>query len=150
VLGATVDNLLAAKTLATAQEVVKSLNTQPVTEAELEAARSQAIAALRKQINTKDGIAETWLDVDTYSVKAGDEQLAALSKISSSDLKRAANRLFWEVPLASAVIGNSEVLKPQLERYGKIELFGELPAASKLTNDARSAKPQTSPSPKPE
>lgn len=150
VLGATVDNLLAAKTLSTAQEVVKSLNNQPVTEAELEAARSQAIAALSKQISTKDGAAEAWLDVDTYSVKAGDEQLAALSKISSSDLKRAANRLFWEVPLASAVIGNSEVLKPQLERYGKIELFGELPAVSNVPTDPKSAKPHPSPSPKPE
>ena len=150
VLGATVDNLLAAKTLSTAQEVVKSLNTQPVTEAELEAARIQAIAALGKHISTKDGVAEAWLDVDTYSVKAGDEQLGALSKISSSDLKRAANRLFWEVPLASAVIGNSEVLKPQLERYGKIELFGELPAGANVTPGPKSAKPQRSPSPKPE
>ena len=150
VLGATVDNLLAAKTLSTAQEVVKSLNTQPVTEAELEAARIQAIAALGKHISTKDGVAEAWLDVDTYSVKAGDEQLGALSKISSSDLKRAANRLFWEVPLASAVIGNSEVLKPQLERYGKIELFGELPAGANVTTGPKSAKPQRSPSPKPE
>lgn len=150
VMGATVDNLLAVKTISTAQEVVKSLNNQPVTEAELEAARSQAIATLSKQFSTKDGTAEAWLDVDTYSVIPGDEQLVALSRISSSDLKRAANRLFWDVPLASAVIGNSEVLKPQLERYGKIELFGELPAAANATTDPKSPKPQAKPSPKPE
>jgi zinc protease len=150
VMGATVDNLLAAKTLSTAQEVVKSLNNQPVTEAELQAARSEAIATLSKELSTKDGAAEAWLDVDTYSVKAGDDQLAELSRISASDLKRAANRLFWDVPLASAVIGNSEVLKPQLEHYGKIELFGELPASSNVTTNPKSSQPQAKPSPKPE
>jgi zinc protease len=150
VMGATVDSLLAAKTLSTAQEVVKSLNSQPVTEAELEAARSQAIATLGKQLSTNDGTADAWLDVDTYSVKPGEEQLLALAKISSTDLKRAANRLFWDVPLASTVIGNSEVLKPQLERFGKIELFGELPSTPNVTTDPKSSKPQTKPSPKPE
>ena len=150
VMGATVDNLLATKSLATAQEVIKSLNTQPVTEPELEAARSQAIAALSKQLGTNEGTADTWLEVDAYSVKSGDDRLRALAKISSSDLKRAANRLFWNVPVATAVIGNSEVLKPQLERYGKIELFGELPAAAKTKNDPAASKQQTKSTPKPE
>jgi zinc protease len=149
-MGATVDNLLTTKTLSTAREVLKSLISQPVTEAELEAARSQAIAALSKQLGTSDGTADSWLDVDTYSVKSGDDQLRDLAKVSSSDLKRAANRLFWDVPVASAVIGNSEVLKPQLERYGKIELFGELPAGPNVTTDSKSSKQQTKPAPKPE
>ncbi len=150
VMGATVDNLLAAKSLSTAQAVVKSLTSQPVAESELESARGQAIATLGKQLGTNDGVADAWLDVDTYSVQSGDERLRALAKISSSDLKRAANRLFWEVPLAAAVIGNSEVLKPQLERYGKIELFGELPAASNAKKDPATSKQQTKPTPKPE
>jgi hypothetical protein len=149
-MGATVDNLLTTKTLSTAREVLKSLISEPVTEAELEAARSQAIAALSKQLGTSDGTADSWLDVDTYSVKSGDDQLLDLAKVSSSDLKRAANRLFWDVPVASAVIGNSEVLKPQLERYGKIELFGELPAGPNVTTDSKSSKQQTKPAPKPE
>jgi len=149
-MGATVDNLLTTKTLSTAHEVLKSLVSQPVTEAELEAARSQAIAVLSKQLGTNDGTADGWLDVDTYAVKSGDDRLRDLAKISSSDLKRAANRLFWDVPVASAVIGNSEVLKPQLERYGKIELFGELPAGPNVTSDSKSSQPQTKPTPKPE
>ena len=150
VMGATVDNLLASKTLSTAQEVIKSFISQPVTEAEFELARSQAIGTLNKQLGTKDGIADAWLDVDTYSVKPASDQLLELAKISSNDLKRAANRLFWDVPLASAVIGNSEVLKPQLERSGKIELFGELPASSNVTTDPKSSKPTTKTAPKPE
>ncbi len=147
VMGATVDNLLATKTLSTAQEVVKSLTGQPVTETELEAVKADATAALNKQLSAKDGIADGWLDVDTYSVKPGNDQLLALAKISTSDLKRAANRLFWDVPLASAVIGDSSVLKPQLERFGKIELFGELPASSGVTTDSKSSKPKTKPTP---
>jgi zinc protease len=149
VMGATVDNLLATKSLSTAQEVVKSLTTQAVTETELEAARGQAIAALGKQLDTKDGTADAWLDVDTHSIKSGDDRLRELGKISTSDLKRAANRLFWDVPIAVAVIGNSEVLKPQLERYGKIELFGEIPAASNPKKDPATSKQQTKSTPKP-
>ena len=150
VMGATVDNLLASRTLSTAQEAIKSLNAQAVTETELEAARSQYISMLGKQLSTNDGIADAWLDVDTYSAKSGDDRLRDLAMITSNDLKRAANRLFWDVPVARAVIGNSEVLKPQLERYGKIELFGELPAASSAIKNPSGAKPQTKPSPKPE
>jgi zinc protease len=150
VMGATVDNLLATKTLSTALEAMKSLTAQAVTETELEAARGQSISMLGKQLSTNDGIADAWLDVDTYSVKSGDDRLRDLAKISSSDLKRAANRLFWDVPIATAVIGNSEVLKPQLERYGKIELFGELPAASNAIKDPSTAKPHPKTSPKPE
>jgi len=149
VMGATVDNLLAAKTLSIAQEVLMSLTSQPVTETELEAARSQAIAGLGKQLGTNEGTADTWLDVDTYSVASGDDQLRALAKISSNDLKRAANRLFWNVPIATAVIGNSQVLKPQLERFGKIELFGELPAGPGTTKDPGSSKQQTKQTSKP-
>jgi zinc protease len=149
VMGATVDNLLATKSLSTAQEVVKSLTSQPVTEPELEAARGQAIAALGKQLDAKDGTADAWLDVDTYSAKSGDDRLRELAKISLSDLKRTANRLFWDVPIAVAVIGNSEGLKPQLERFGKIELFGQLPAASNAKTDPATSKQHTKPTPKP-
>lgn len=147
VMGATVDTLLATKSLATAQAVVKSLTSQPVTEAELEAARGQAIAALGKQLDTKEGTADAWLDVDTHSAKSGDDRLRELGKISLDDLKRAANRLFWDVPVAVAVIGNSEALKPQLERVGKIELFGELPAAANAKKDPATNKQQTKPTP---
>ncbi|MEP6743778.1 MAG: insulinase family protein [bacterium] len=147
VMGATVDNLLATRTLSTAQEVIKSLASQPVTDTELEAVKADATAAFIKQLSAKDGTADAWLDVDTYSVKPGSDQLLEIAKISSSDLKRAANRLFWDVPVASAVIGNSEVLKPQLERYGKIELFGELPASSNVTTDSKSSKTKTKPAP---
>jgi len=149
VMGATVDNLLAAKSLATARDVVKSLTSQPVTEAELGAAKNQSITMLSKQLSTNDGTADAWLDVDTYSAKSGEDRLRDLAKISSGDLRRAANRLFGDVPIAAAVIGNSEVLRPQLERYGKIELFGELPAAPNATKNPAAPK-QTKPTPKPE
>jgi zinc protease len=149
VMGATVDNLLAAKSLSTARDVAKSLTSQPVTEAELEAAKNQSITMLSKQLSTTDGTADAWLDVDTYSAKSGEDRLRDLAKLSSGDLRRAANRLFGDVPIAAAVIGNSEVLRPQLERYGKIELFGELPAAPNATKNPAASK-QTKPTPKPE
>lgn len=148
VMGAGIDNLLADKALVTAQETIKSFATQPITDAELEAARGQAIANLSKQLGTPEGIADAWLDVETYAVKSGSEQMIALASISANDLKRAANRLFWKVPMASAVVGSSELLKPQLERHGKLELIGEVAPAAKEA-DGKTQKPQSKSSDKP-
>ena len=148
-MGATVDNLLAGKTLTTAQETIRALATHPVTDAELEAARSEAKEMLTKQLSTPDGTADAWLDVDTYQITPGNEQLSAISNISTADLKRTANRLFWEVPFAFAVIGNSATLKPQLERLGKLEVIGEMPVTNNATTESK-PKPQTTATPKPE
>src|ERR1051325_7806786 len=149
VMGASIDNLLVGKALNTAQETLKSLAVRPVTDAELEAARNEVREMLNKQLSNSDGIADAWLDADTYSMASGREDLTALLNISTDDLKRTANRLFWNVPVASAVIGNSETLKSQLERYGKLEVIGELPATTKASDGSKS-KPQPNPTPKPE
>src|SRR5882672_8585029 len=55
VMGASVDNLLAGKTLASAREVMQSLVNSPVTTAELEQAKSQVIALVTKDLATPDG-----------------------------------------------------------------------------------------------
>jgi zinc protease len=156
VMGSTVDNLLAGKALATAQEVIKSLTTSPVTATELEEARTEAIASLNKELAKPDGIAQAWLDMDTYGLPAISEQVRAVSVVSQNDLQRAATRLFRDAAFASVVVGNSELVKTQIERYVKVELMGELNpktgSQSQIKSDSNTAQPQmkTKPAGKPE
>ncbi|MGI9068417.1 MAG: M16 family metallopeptidase [Pyrinomonadaceae bacterium] len=154
VMGSTVDNLLAGKALATAQEVIKSLGSSPVTSAELEEARNETMVRLNKELAKPDGIAQAWLDLDTYGLPPVDEQLKALSLVSQTDLQRASTRLFRDAVLASVVAGNSELVKTQIERYIKVELMGELEPRTgsrpESKSDPNATKPQTKPAAKPE
>lgn len=142
VMGATVDNLLAAKTLTSAREVLQSLTSSPVTAAELEALKSEAASQLNKELAQPGGIADAWLDADTYGLPSVAEQVRALNAITGADLQRAATRLFREAAFASVVVGNAEVLKAQLERGSKVEVMGEIIPKVEVKSDAAN-KPQT-------
>jgi len=156
VMGSTVDNLLAGKALATAQEVIKSLASSPVTAAELEEARTETMAGITKELAKPDGIAQGWLDMDTYSLPPVAEQVRAVSLVSQNDLQRVAVRLFRDGVFASVVVGNSELVKTQIERYIKVELMGEIDpktgSQSQIKSDPNTSQPQikTKPAAKPE
>lgn len=126
VMGASVENLLAGKTLATAREAMQSFASSPVTQAELEQAKGPAIALANKELAAPNGVADAWLDVDTYGLPSLAEQMRGLSAVSPSDVQRVAARLLREGAFASVVVGNSELVKTQLERFGKVEIMGEI------------------------
>jgi zinc protease len=150
VMGATVDNLLAGKSLVVAREVMQTLAASPVTAAELEQAKSEAMTLLNKELAKPDGTAETWLDVDTYRLPSIAEQTHALTAVSPSDLQRAAMRLFRDAAFATVVVGNSELIKTQIERYGRVEIMGELNPKTETKPDPNASKPQTKSAAKPE
>jgi len=146
VMGASVDNLLAGKTLATAREVMQSMASSPVAPAELEQAKSQVAALANSDLTTPNGVADAWLDVDTYGLASVAEQIRALNAVSPSDVQRAATKLVRDGAFASIVVGNSEVVKTQLERYGKVEIMGEIDQKKETKIENRTdlnAKPQT-------
>lgn len=153
VMGSSVDNLLAGKALATAQEVIKSLASAPVSTPELEEARNEALTRVTSELIKPDGVAQALLDIDTYAIPAGPEQIRALNMVSQSDLQRAAVRLFGDGVPASVVVGNSDLVKPQIERYLKVELMGELNPKTESRPEAKtpnSTKPETKPAGKPD
>jgi zinc protease len=153
VMGASVDNLLAGKTLATAREVMQTLASSPVTPAELEQAKNQAVALANKEFATSAGVADAWLDVNTYGLPSLAEQMRALSAVAPSDLQRTATRLLRDGTFASIVVGKSDVVKPQIERYGKVEIMGEIDPKKETKIENRSdlnTKPQTKSPAKPE
>jgi zinc protease len=127
VMGATVDNVLAGKTLSSAKEVLQSLASNPVTTAELEQVRSEIVAQANKDLASSDGAANAWLENDTYNLPSVSERMRALNGVTPADVQRVASRLLRDGAIASVVLGNSEVLKAQSERLGKIEIMGEVP-----------------------
>jgi zinc protease len=157
VMGVSVDSLLAGKALVSAKEVMQSLASSPVTAAELEQARNEAVAAANKELSNADGIAAAWLDGDTYALPSVAERMRTLNAITSSEIQRAANRLVRDNAFASVVVGNADVVKTQIERYGKVESMGEIVPRSEPRDESRSdlktnnnVKPQIKTPPKPE
>ena len=127
VLGASVNNSLAVQSIEAARSVVQSLVDNPISVTELDEAKREVLAERTKELGDNDGIAEGWLDVDTYRLSILVEQLRTLQAITANDLQRTAGRLFRGNPAAAVVMGNSETLQPELERAMKIEIFGEIP-----------------------
>jgi zinc protease len=153
VMGASVDSLLAGKTLASAKEVMQALATAPVTAAELDLAKSETLTLVNNELAKSDGVANAWLDSDTYELPSVAEQTRAINAITPGDLQRVAARLIKDAAFASVVVGNSEVLKAQLERAGKIEVMGEIApkvVPNSQTKSDSSAKPQIKSPAKPE
>ena len=140
VMGTTVDHLLAAKTLAAAQEIVKQLARNPVPAADLDQAKADLLASLNKEAGDPDRIAEGWLDMDTYGVDSSNEQIRRLNSITSADLQRTAGRLFNDGGYASVIVGNAELVKTQLEPLGKVEVMGAIDPKTERGTDQDKSK----------
>lgn len=144
VMGASVDSVLAGKALASAKEALQSLASSPVTAAELEQARNELIVQSTSAFAKPDGIAVAWLDGDTYALPSVAERMRLLSGVTAGDLQRVATRLFRDGAFASVVLGDSAVLKAQIERYGKVEVFGEIAPPKDPKNESQ-PKPDSKP-----
>jgi zinc protease len=156
VMGASVDNVLAGKTLSSAKEVMQALGNSPVTAAELEQAKNELVTQAGNQLAKPDGVADAWLDGDTYELPSVAERMRALSGVTAADVQRVARRLIHDGAFASVVLGNSEVVKAQIERYGKVEIMGEIAPQNEPGTEPKSApksesksKPQERPPAKP-
>jgi len=125
VMGATVDNLLVGKTLSSARVIMQSFANTVVAPAELDQVRAQALAALNLELAKPDGIADAWLDGDTYSLPSVAERVRAINNVTPADIQRVAARITHDGP-ATVVLGNAEVLKAQIQPLGKIEVMGEI------------------------
>ena len=148
VMGTTVDHLLASKTLAAAYDIARQLARNPVPVADLDQAKIDLLATLSKEMSDQDGLAESWLDIDTYGVDSSAEQIRKVNSITAADLQRTAGRLFGDGAYASVVVGNSQLVKTQLETLGKVEVMGGV--EPKLEGAMDHSKPKTPAPSKPE
>jgi len=128
VMGATVNSQNAVDSIANAKKVIESLMNTPATVAELERAKSEMLNEVTVMVGKPENAPDPWLDVDTYRLKAVQDQIALLKAVTPSDLQRVANRLFKNAALATVVAGESIQLKPALEGRLQYEVLGEIAA----------------------
>jgi hypothetical protein len=138
VMGATVNELTAADSLANAKKAIESLMTTPATPDEIERAKTEVIGELMTTVTKTDALADPWLDADTYRLSAPQDQIALLKNVTPADIQRVANRLFNKM-IVSLMAGESAPLKAALQGRYQYEVLGEIAAP------APSQKPPTKP-----
>jgi predicted Zn-dependent peptidase len=94
----------------------------------LERVKNEALAELGKRVERPETLADLWLDADTFQLVSLDEQMRQLRNVTAEDIKRLATKLFTDAPVVSVTVGAAARLKADLEREGKVEIFGETTA----------------------
>ena len=138
VMGATVNELTTADSLANAKKVIESLMTTTATPDEIERAKNELIGETMTMQSKPDALADPWLDADTYRLSGPQDQMALIRNVTPADIQRVANRLFNK-PIVSVVAGESAPLKAALQGRYPYEVLGEIAAP------APSQKPPTKP-----
>ena len=113
VFGATVPLASAPDALSAARNAARSFLTIPPTAAELEHARSEALALFNKQLEQPDTLADLWLDRETYKLDSISEQMRVLKNITAVEVQGVATRLFRDAAFAAVVVGGAEQPKPE-------------------------------------
>jgi zinc protease len=132
VMGAAVNTLSAADTIANAKKVLESLVSTPATAAELDRAKTELVNETAVMTSKSDALPDPWLDADTYRLSVVQDQLSLLRGVSAADIQRVASRLFKDPAIASVLAGDSAQLKPALQGRFQFEVLGEIavPTAS--------------------
>ncbi|HLL77447.1 MAG TPA: hypothetical protein VK421_19485, partial [Pyrinomonadaceae bacterium] len=109
----TVPAAQAAEAIEAARAALRSLAAAPVTAAEFETARRELSASPQSGRNPDYAFAENWLDSLTFGHPAGDNT-RAFDTLKPDDLRRIAERLFRNAPVASVVAGDAAALRASL------------------------------------
>lgn len=114
----------AGAAVASLREVIGALAESPPTAAEVEAATALERATWPMALSTLAGLAGTWGDADWYGL--GDEALrghaAALDTLEEVDVGRTAARWIDPARLVILAVGPADVLRPQFEPLGEVEV----------------------------
>jgi len=113
VFSATAPQASASKAVAAAQDLMRKLSQAAPSADELERARTTLSTQLSQQLSQPAGLAEAWLDVDTFKSPRPNTLSTLIRSYTPPDVQRVATRLFKDAPAATIVVGNSEQLKAQ-------------------------------------
>ncbi len=122
-MGASVGSNAVPKTLESARSVIKSLTGVPATAEEIDRAKAEYLSNEAK-LSGDDRLANTLLNIETYTLPSISDQQRTWNAISAADLQRVASRLFSNATTASVVVGNVDTLKAQLPA-ANTEVLGE-------------------------
>ena len=141
VLGTVTTSQHAADSVANAKKVIESLMNTPATPTEVERAINEAVNEVAVFNAKPENAPDPWLDMDTYRLKAIQNQVGLLRSVTASDLLRVANRLFKSAALASVVAGETLQLKPALQGRLEFEVLGEIAAPAPSPKPASNINP---------
>jgi len=113
VFSATAPQASASKAVAAAQDIMRKLSQAPPSADEFERARTMLNGQLSQQLSQPAGLAEAWLDLDTFKSPRPNTVSTLITRYTPADVQRVATRLFKDAPAATIVVGNSEQLKAQ-------------------------------------
>jgi zinc protease len=125
VMGAAVNDMAVADSLAKARKTIESLMSTPPTTEELERAKTEVINELTPVLTRPEALADPWLDADTYRLSAPQDQIALVRAVTPPEVQRVANRLFNKT-IVSVVAGETAPLKAALEGRYQYEVLGEV------------------------
>jgi zinc protease len=140
IIGATAPAASVSRIISTTREIMNSSIASPPSMAELETARSEAIAEMNRQASQTESITDAWLDVQAYRLPRFSEQANALRNVTAADIQRVAVRLFKGTGVASVVVGNSEELKVSLG--SSIQLSDDAPRKPLPVSVTPASKPE--------
>ena len=113
VFSATAPQASASKAVSAAQEVMRKLSQTTLSEDELERARTTLAAEFSQKVSQPAGMAQAWLDVDTFKSPRPNDVSTLIRSYTAADLQRVAIKLFKNAATVTIVVGNSEQLKTQ-------------------------------------
>ena len=126
VMGAAVSTEAVPDSLANGRKVLDSLMNTAATAAELERAKTDAIAEISGPLSKPDALPDPWLDLDTYHLSSVQDQIALLRSVTAQDIQRVANRIFKDALVASIIAGDTLPLKAALQGRFQYEVLGEI------------------------
>jgi zinc protease len=138
VLGASVPNGFAAKTLSSARDIIGSLAKTGASALELEHARDERLAEISRPASQEDlqeATADNWLLMELYKLLPPAAQIRSLTP---ADLQRVAAKLFKDAAPATIIVGDAEWLKSNLG--GAIEVRSAKPEVKTATDPTIPAK----------
>lgn len=138
VMGAAVNEMTVADTLAQARKVIDALMSTPATAEELERAKTEVINEVTPVLTKPEALPDPWLDAETYRLSTPQDQIALLRAVTATEVQRVANRLFNKT-IVSVVAGESAPLKAALQGRYQYEVLGE------IATPAPSPKPPAKP-----
>jgi zinc protease len=124
IMSASVKGTDAAKILLSARNTMQALTSSaPATAAEVARAKDAALAMLNKRRATPDGLADLWLDGDTFKLPPLTDQVKALNDLTAADVERVAAKLFRDASIVAVVVGNAAELRAAIERAGSVQVL---------------------------
>lgn len=136
----------AARALEAARSILRDLSANAPNANETESAKRGVVASLEKSAAGDEGLANSWLDEDTYNSAAVTDAATAraVANVTPADLQRVAARLFAHANAAAVAVGDAAQLRTELARVGGVEVFGEAAARpeAKPAPQTPQSKPQ--------